>query len=298
MITLIANPAAGSGRAKKVVLTIENYLHQKNIPFRTWYTTAPGTATELARKAAAEYNTGDQSSSLLLSIGGDGTFLETVQGMMGSKLPLAQIPAGTGNDFLKTLGVPMEPLPALEHILNATPRSIDMGTVNDEVFVNECGAGFDVTVLDHAASAKKHMRGLAPYLWGVIKAIFTHRSRPMRIIGDGKILFEGNCLVFSVANGRFIGGGIPISPEASVSDGLLDLIVMKSCSRLQMVCYLPGLLRGKILSFQDTKVHTRVKEVIVDPLDQQDLRINVDGEISNRPKCCFSILPNALTIQM
>ncbi len=298
MITLIVNPAAGNGRSKKIALWVEKALEQKKISYRRWETTAPGDATQLARQAAEEHRSQPDPSDLLLVIGGDGTFLESVQGMMDSELPIAEIPAGTGNDFLKTLQVPRKPLPALEHILVAKPRKIDLGTVNEDLFANECGAGFDVTVLDHAESAKRYARGLAPYLWGVIKAIFTHRSRTMEIIADGETLFQGDCLVFSVANGGFIGGGIPISPQATVTDGFFDLIVIKNCSRLRMVSYLPGLLVGKILTFKHTVIHKKVKEVSVYSPDGQPLRVNVDGEISNRAQCHFKILPGQLHIKM
>ena len=298
MITLIVNPAAGNGRSKKIVLRVEKALKQKKLPYRIWETSKPGNATQLARQAAEEHAQDPDPSSLLLVIGGDGTFLESVRGLMDHSLPIAQIPAGTGNDFLRTLQVPRKPLAALEHILNTTPRRIDLGTVNEDLFANECGAGFDVTVLDHAESAKRYVRGLAPYLWGVIKGIFTHRSQPMEIIADGEILFSGDCLVFSVANGRYIGGGIPISPRASVSDGLLDLIVVRSCRRLRMISYLPGLLQGKILAFQDTVVHKRVKEIMVRGLDDRSLRVNIDGEISNRHQCHFTICPGKLLIKM
>ncbi len=298
MITLIVNPTAGNGRSKKIVLSVENALRQKKLDYRKWETQSPGDATQLAQKAAQEHSNSPKSSDLLLVVGGDGTFLEAVRGVMESDLPIAEIPAGTGNDFLRTLQVPRKPLPALEHILSAQPRQLDIGTLNEDLFANECGAGFDVTVLDHAEFAKRYVRGLAPYLWGVIKAVFTHQSRPMEIKADNETLFEGDCLVFSVANGNYIGGGIPISPKASVNDGFFDLIVIKACSRWQMVGYLPGLLKGKILQFKDTVVHRKVKTVSVRPLDGKELRVNVDGEITNRSQCFFQIHPGKLTVQM
>ncbi len=298
MITLIVNPVAGNGRSKKIDLSVENALRQKNLAFRRWETLAAGDATRFARKAAENHAENPDPSDLLLVIGGDGTFLEAVRGVTGSDLPIAGIPAGTGNDFSRSLQLPRKPLSALEHILNARPRQLDIGTVNNDLFANECGAGFDVTVLHHAEFAKRYVRGLAPYLWGVIKAVFTHQSRPMEIKADGETLFEGDCLVFSVANGTYIGGGIPISPEASVTDGFFDLIVVKACSRLRIVGYLPGLLKGKILQFKDMAVHKKVKTVSVRPLDGGELLVNVDGEISKRSQCFFQIHPGKLTVQM
>ncbi len=297
MITLLVNPVAGNGRSKKVAISASNWLKERNIPHCIRETTASGAAKEMVKEIAATYR-GDPSD-MILSIGGDGTFLEVVQGALESKIPIASLPAGTGNDFLKSLNVPSDPIAALEHIYNAPVREIDVGMLNGELFVNECGAGFDVMVLDYAEKAKKHVRGLLPYLWGVICTIFTYYSSPMIISADGKEVFRDDCLVFSVANGKFIGGGIPISPNAEPTSGKLELLVLKACSRLRLMSYLPGLLRGKILSFRDTVVNCRADTVTVQPADpSKTLRVNIDGEITDMKTCTFSILPRSLSIHM
>ncbi len=295
MITLIINPTAGNGRSKKVAATIIERLKAEKIPHRIFETASPGHASELAHQAAEDYQDGD----FLLTVGGDGTFLETLQGALDGPLPLAAIPAGTGNDFLKTLKVPSDPLQALEHILSSPIRKIDIGTLNDSLFANECGAGFDVAVLDYAEQAKKHFHGLLPYLWGVLCAIFRYQSIPMEIIADGKTVFSGDCLVFSVANGQYIGGGIHISPTADPQSGKLELIVVQDSPLMRIIFrYLPGLLGGKILTFRDTVVHCRADSVQARPLRDPALRVNVDGEIKNMADCSFSISPSALCIKM
>lgn len=295
MLTLIINPAAGNGRSKKIANAVQEQLCEKGIEYRPLFTEAPNHAAELARRAAEDYREGDY----LITIGGDGTFLEALQGVLGSALPIAAIPAGTGNDFLKSLKVPKEPLSALEHILASSVRRIDVGQLNGALFANECGAGFDVAVLDYAEKAKKHCRGLLPYLWGVLCAIFSSKAIPMEIIADGKTVFCGDCLVFSVANGQYIGGGIHISPEADPSSGKLELIVLRNCSRARMTFrYLPGLLQGKILSFADTVVHCRADTITARPLEADHLRVNVDGEIQDLPSCEFSVRPASLPVHM
>lgn len=299
MITLLVNPVAGGGRAKNVAIAVCKRLDERNLPYRVWETTCPGEAKTLVQKAADEYRADPQPNSLLLSVGGDGTFLEVVQGALGSDLPVASLPAGTGNDFLKSLKIPSDPMAALEHILAAPIRRIDIGKVNDLLFANECGAGFDVTVLDYANQYRKKIRGSASYLLGVIRAIFGHQSAPMLIHADGEEVFRGDCLVFSVANGKFIGGGIPISPQADPESGKLELIILKHCSRPRMCSYVPGLLFGKILNFKHTVVHCRADRVSVCCLNEgQSLRVNIDGEIRDLPQCEFSILPHSLPIQM
>ncbi len=300
MITLLVNPVAGSGKAKNVAISVVERLKELNLPHRVWETHYPNEAKELAAKAAKEHREDPQKENILLSIGGDGTFLEVIQGAMGSELPVASLPAGTGNDFLKSLGVPSDPMAALDHVLKSNIRQIDIGKVNDLIFANECGAGFDVTVLDYANQYRKKIRGPASYLLGVIAAIFRHRSAPMVIYADGKEVFRGNCLVFSVANGQYIGGGIQISPEADVQSEKLELIILQDCPRARMLFnYLPGLLAGKILRFKDTVVHCRADSVSVAPLREgETLRINIDGEIRDLPQCEFKVLPRTLPIHM
>jgi YegS/Rv2252/BmrU family lipid kinase len=296
MITLLLNPTAGGGKAKNVAISVIERLKELNLPHRLWETTAPGHARTLAAKAAKERL---EEDDLLLSLGGDGTFLEVVHGAMGSDLPVAAIPAGTGNDFLKSLKVPLDPKAALDHILNATVRKIDLGKINETIFANECGAGFDVTVLDYANQYRKKIKGSLSYLFGVVTAIFKHRSSPMVIEADGEKVFEGDCLVFSVANGKYIGGGIPISPQADVESGALELIVLQNCSRPRMCSYLPGLLAGKILQFKDTIVHCRAKMISVkSPDPTKAFRVNIDGEILDMAECNFRILPHSLLVHM
>lgn len=299
MITLLVNPVAGGGKAKNVAISVANRLDQLKLPHRIWETHYPNEAKELAIRAAKEHRDNPQKENMLLSIGGDGTFLEVVQGTLDSGLPVACLPAGTGNDFLKSLGVPSEPMAALEHILNAGVRHIDLGKVNDLIFANECGAGFDVTALDYAIQYRKKIRGAASYLLGVLTAIFRHKSAPMVIRADGKEVFRGNCLVFSVANGQYIGGGIRISPEADVQSKKLELIVIQDCSRPRMCSYLPGLLAGKILQFKDTVVHCRAETISAAPLrESETLRVNIDGEIRDLPQCEFTILAHTLPVRM
>ncbi len=296
MVSLIINPTAGNGRSKKVANAVIEQLSKKNIPFQALETEYPGHATQLAKQAAKQYKDGD----FLLSIGGDGTFLEMLQGALGSGIPIASIPAGTGNDFLKSLQVPSAPMDALEHILQAEPRMIDVGQLNEFVFANECGTGFDVAVLDYAEKAKKYFHGLIPYLWGVIRTIFSYHPTPLKITADGKTVFSGDCLVVSIANGQYIGGGIQISPTADPQSGDLELIVVQDCPRMRMICrYLPGLLGGKILSFKDTVVHCRASAITVQPLAEgASFRVNVDGEIRDLADCAFSIQPAVLPVKM
>ena len=142
MIYAICNPTAGSGRGEKIGHKIQAILDSERIPCLLRMTERPGHATELARQAR------DAQAETVLAIGGDGTAFEVARGLVGSDTPLGVIPAGTGNDFVKTIGVPQDPESALEYVLASEPQKTDVGEINGEMFLNEIGTGFDVSVLD------------------------------------------------------------------------------------------------------------------------------------------------------
>lgn len=284
---VIINPTAGNRWAEKIAIQILGRLTELGIDHKAFYTEYAGHAEILAQQSVK------QNVHMVLSIGGDGTAFEIARGLMNSQTFLGIIPAGTGNDFIKSLHLPSSPLGVLDFILNHPARPVDMGTINGQVFINVCGIGFDVSVLDYSIKAKKYVRGMLPYLWGVIQTIIHYHSSDIQLEIDGKVVRKGQILVCSIANGRYIGGGMPISPKSEINDGLLDVVVIDNVRRPRMVKYLPGLLSGKILTFKDT-VSFRGKHVVVTSKNQ--MRLNVDGEIFPFEKAVFEILPGALSV--
>ena len=287
MIVAICNPTAGSGRAKRIGAQIEEKLKEAGCACRLVYSERPGHATELARAARAD------GAELVLSVGGDGTALETARGLIGSDCPLGVIPAGTGNDFVKTLGIPQEPLAALSHILAHPARKTDVGEINGRVFLNEIGTGFDVSVLDHAEKAKKYCRGLLPYLYGVVKTLFRFRSVPITFSIEGGEEKTLDAFVIGAANGGMIGGGIPIAPDAKADDGLLDIVIVQKIPRAKLLARLLGLMRKKVLAFPET-LYFRASSII---FSMPNMRLNIDGEIVPEEKAEARIIPGALLIR-
>lgn len=169
MRMLIVNPIAGCGYALKVMEQVQSVLTARNLPFRVMRTEYPGYAAKLAREAV------EMGCEAVYVIGGDGTFSEAARGLAGSGIPIGLIPAGTGNDFVKTLGTPKEPMAALDFILSHEPRPCDAIDLNGQMFLNVAGAGFDVTVLENVADFGGKIRGLLPYLVGLIRAIWKHQ---------------------------------------------------------------------------------------------------------------------------
>ncbi len=286
MIDLIINPAAGNGRSLAWGKEIEGVLTKRQIPYRAHQTEHPFHATQLAKEAAAN------GSDKVLSIGGDGTAFEVACGLIGSDVPLGIIPAGTGNDFIKSLNTPRKPMEALDFILSHSPRAVDIGNLNDRIFLNCCGVGFDVMVLDYSLKAKKYVHGLLPYLYGVIRTIFTYKPVDIEYTVDGGKTITASVLICSIANGKYIGGGIPIAPPASVDDGLFDLVTVQAVPRWKIPFYLPGLMMGKVHKFKVAKL-SRCKAVT---LKCPHMRLNVDGEILNMDEAAFSVVQGPLKV--
>ena len=282
----IVNPAAGTGFALTTMQDLEEQLASRNVEYRVFRTEAPGHATRLASELA-----GDRDVIAVVSVGGDGTAGEVAAGLTGTGKPMGIIPAGTGNDFIKSAGIPNDPPKALELLLSGNTVPIDTGTVNDRFFLNVCGTGFDVTVLDYAESEKEKHRGLTPYFLGLIKAIFHYESVRLTIEADG-IREEGQYLICSLANGRFIGGGIPICPVADIQDGFLDLVLISNIRKWQIPFYLPGLMMSRALKFRITR-HRKVRNVTV---EGSSLRINIDGDIVSLSRAEFRINPSSLVL--
>ena len=285
-LAFIVNPVAGTGYAEKVMLRLEDSLKQRGIEYQIYHTSGPGNGTELAASLAALENI-----RAVVSVGGDGTAGEVAAGLTGTGKPMGIIPAGTGNDFIKSAGIPNDPEKALELLLSGKPVPTDTGMINEQFFLNVCGTGFDVTVLDYAESEKEKHRGLLPYFLGLIKAIFHYENISIHVNADGDEM-KGKYLVCSIANGRFIGGGIPICPEADISDGLLDLVLIQSRRRWQIPFYLPGLMLSRDLHFRITR-HQRVSSVRI---EGDHLRINIDGEIRPVSSAEFTIHPASLML--
>ncbi len=282
----ILNPAAGNGYAKQVMNKITEMLDEWRMDYHVLETNGPGDATRIARNL-----TDRPDSSVVVSVGGDGTASEVAAGMYGTGKTMGIIPAGTGNDFVKTVRIPKAPAAAMRFMLDRPPRPVDTGMINGDFFLNVCGTGFDVTVLECAEDKKKKYRGLMPYFLGLIQAIRVYAPSKLQIQFNEREE-DGEYLVCSVANGKIIGGGIPICPAADVHDGKLDLVMIKNVPRWQILFYLPGLMMSKDLSFKITE-HKRTEAVTI---RGQGLKFNIDGEIRRMDEARFEICPGSLML--
>lgn len=283
-MVLMINPTAGNGRAARVGDEMVEALEKAGVAYEAVYTEYAGHAQTLARAAA------EGGVDTVVAVGGDGTVLEVMRGIFGTKAALGIIPAGTGNDVVKMLNIPREPAAALAHLLQTPPRPLDAGRINETLFLNVCGTGFDVVVLEYALSAKRYVRGMLPYLWGVLRTILTYKPVRVTITADDEAPFTQDILLLAIANGRFIGGGMEVAPDAHPDDGLFDVIVVDHMPRWRMPFQLPKFLNGRIRQIPGTR-YVRCRRV---KMEGAAMRVNVDGEIVPMASAELSILPGGL----
>ncbi len=232
-VAVIVNPAAGKGRAKRYAEQV-----QAAMPFaEVCFTERPGHATELA-KAAAE-----RGVEIAAALGGDGTVRETAAGLFGSNTALGVLPLGSGNDFARALNIPLQLDKALDALLNAEFRPIDVGEDADGLFVCMSGVGFASEVTRNAANARL-FRGPAAYAYGVVKALLQMRPVPMRLHLDGETR-EMEALFVLAQNIPYCGGGQLMAPNALINDGKLDVVVVEPVGRLELLRIFPRVYSGR-----------------------------------------------------
>lgn len=287
-MVLLVNPVAGGGRARRAGQTAARLLQERGVQFVLWESRRPGHARQLARRAAGA------GEKLVLCVGGDGTLLEVARGLMGSACALGIIPAGSGNDLARSIGLPRPVEAAVDRALTGPRWAMDVALADGMPYLNLCGAGFDVSTLDYAYAARRYLPGgKAPYLAGVLGSALAYRPRVMTVEVDGAVFARGPMLLTAVANGRYLGGGIPVAPSARVDDGLLEVVCVRAVPAATRLSYLPGLMRGRIEDFSATLRCTgrRVR------LTPAPLRMELDGQITTVPRGEFAIRPGALWIQ-
>ncbi len=239
-VRAILNPRAGLA-ARRALAAFDAVKHNwEALDVRV--TERPGHATELAREAA------ERGDGLVLAVGGDGTTNEVVCGLLGSETILGLIPAGSGNGLGRILGLSLTPQRALEQLLEAEVKRIDVGRINGRPFVNVAGFGFDAAVGSafHDWGRGGGRRGILPYVLISVRQVRDYASVPCRIAIDGTPRFDLPVFMATFANGRQFGAGAVIAPRAYLDDGLLDIVIIEDRRRAEIILNAARLFFGSI----------------------------------------------------
>lgn len=284
-IRYILNPKAGGGRAEKVwrsLLQLDPSLEASALR-----TDGPGAAEELALKAARE------GASAIVAVGGDGTLHEVVNGLIGlDRVPaVGVIPCGTGNDFARSTGLPRSPRRALEVCRTGYTRRVDVGTINDRVFINVAGFGFDAAVAKEVASRRgSGPTGTLPYLMAVLRLVGTYRPTEVTITVDGRA-FRTPLLFGAVGNGSTYGGGMRICPHAAVDDGLFDLCLAHDLKAGETLANLARVFFGSHINHPKC-TYRQAQRVHVD--GPSEVAVHADGQLLGSLPARFELIPRAI----
>lgn len=241
------NPISGTGGKTLLLDIIKRKTSEKEIPFEILHTNAAGEYTYLKEKIATEKITD------IIVCGGDGTLNQVANALQGININIGIVPMGSGNGLAFAAKIPKRIDKALEIIFKGKAEFVDSFYINDKFSCMLCGLGFDAQVAHDFAKQQK--RGLATYIKQSTKNFFTAKPYAFEITLNGKSI-NTEAFFISIANSNQFGNNFTIAPQASLHDGLLDIVVVNKMSKLRMIwTVLKQIRNGQVRMYEDKKYH-------------------------------------------
>lgn len=284
-IALLTNPTAGRGRAIRVRDTALPRLHAAGFAVRTLQGQDADEALDLARQCIAD---GVES---LLVCGGDGITHLGVQAVAGTDTTLGILPAGTGNDVARYLDLPLkDPLAAIDRYIAGRTRRIDLARSGSKYFATVLAAGFDALV-NERANQMSWPKGQMRYNIATLAELRTFTPLHYTLELDGQAR-ELDAMMVAVGNGPSFGGGLRITEGALLDDGLLDVVLFKPMSRVDLVRTYPQLFKGTHTSHPQYEHHRVSRVTVASP----GIVAYADGERFGELPLTVECAPGALTV--
>jgi diacylglycerol kinase (ATP) len=298
---IIVNPNAGNGKGKKDWDRISALLNSEDIHFRVLFTGRKGHAKSIAFEGIKS------GFRKIITVGGDGTLNEVVNGVFlntvcpTTDISLALIPVGTGNDWGRMFGIPLDYEKAIKIIRENKLMLHDVGKVSsfegaekkERYFINIAGLGFESVVVRRTNYQKdKGRSGKAIYFYNLLISLLSYKNTRAEIIIDGE---KKNADIFSlnVGNGRYCGGGMRQTPNALPDDGLLDVTLINGIGKFEIIRNLRILYDGTILNHPKIEgFRCRNIKVFSDSV----IYVEADGESLGHTPAEFSIVPAGISI--
>ncbi|GAB2446119.1 diacylglycerol/lipid kinase family protein [Nocardia tengchongensis] len=299
-IALVTNALSGHGKGALVAVEAANRFVEFGVQVTEIRGESAADSERLVRKALADP---DKRPDAVVAAGGDGLVGVVLQALAGTGVPLGLIPGGTGNDLARELGIPDDTAAAVATILDGRTRAIDLGTVETEEsgravwFATVTGTGLDARVTLRA-NALRWPNGPMRYTVAALLELVGKLAVPYRIEltgspdhPDGTVL-ELDAVMVAVGNTSTYGGGMRITPDAEIDDGLLDLTVVGAMSRLEMLRLLPTLSAGKRID-HPAAVQYRAREI---RLTAPGAPATADGDPAGHLPALFRAHPGVLDV--
>ncbi len=295
----LVNPASAAGSTGKRWPELARRAAAVGLEGDALLSERRGHLAELAREAAAG------GASLLVVVGGDGSVNEVANGLAGVPSPPAVsiVPRGTGWDFVRTFGIPRSVEDAARVALRGVERAIDLGAVTYRswdgeerraVFANVASAGMSGAIAQRANETSKALGGKVSYLWATFAVFARWSATDVEVTVDGESR-QGRMFDVVVANGRFLGGGMEMCPEAEPDDGLFDVLTIGDVTKRDLVLTMPKIYRGTHLPHPKAEL-LRGSVVSID--SEAPIPIELDGEQPGTTPVRFDVMPKALRLRV
>ncbi len=288
MFGILVNPSSGTGQARPVLDGIRSLLRDRHQDVSVYLFSSPEDVTHQVDRAMKDGCTD------LVCMGGDGTLSNVVNCIAGKEVTLYVVPCGTGNDFARALKLPKDPLQAFCKQLNGSPVRIDCGSINGRHFINVSGSGFDVEVLRKTEELKPVCGNDRAYRKALFAILSSYRPSTFQVSLDNGPFEEIPSVIIEIANGQYIGGGLRVAPDADLTDGLFDVIVVRPIPAFLIALLFPLLICGLHVRFPFLCRVRRARRVV---LRRPGMVVNIDGELEPMNEAEFVINPGSLTVR-
>ena len=236
MLILFANPTSGRWKGAKVLAIIEKYLISQNLHFILISTSSLNQSLLLLKGNIQKY-----PEAKVIVIGGDGMVHAAINNIENN--PIGLIPAGTGNDFARALGLALDdPISSIKRATSANIDLVDLGKVGEDYFAAICSTGFD-SIVNERANGLKWPHGKMKYNIAMLLELSRFQPKSYKIVVDGKSL-ETQAMLIAIANGLSYGGGMKVCPAAQLQDGLLDIMILGPVSKFEFIRIFPSVFKG------------------------------------------------------
>jgi YegS/Rv2252/BmrU family lipid kinase len=284
-LALIVNPSAGGGRAGRALADVRRALDRLGLEHRAELTRDLGHAAGLARSAAA-------AGEAAVAFGGDGLVGAVAGALRGDDGVLGVLPGGRGNDFARVLGIPLEPVSACEVLSSGTVRAHDLGEVDSRTFIGIASCGFD-SVANRIANETRIVRGNLVYVYGALRALASWKPATFTLQFDGDRQLTASGYTVAAANSRAYGGGMLMAPDASLEDGLLDVVIVGATRKLRFLRLLPTVFKGEHVSLSNVEV---VRSASVRIAASRPFTLYADGDPIAELPATIRALPSAVRV--
>jgi diacylglycerol kinase (ATP) len=288
-LVVVANPAAGHGRAGRLIGKVTTALHRLRLPHEIRVSESGADVEGLARVAA------DDGAKIVAALGGDGTISLAANGLLGTGAALAALPAGTGDDFAKGIGAGK--LDTAVELL-ANPKIVDLDVIevttgaDKRNFINIAGAGFDSEVNETANGMTVKLGATGTYVVALLKTLSRFSPASFTIQVDDERM-ELDAMLVEVGSGRWTGGGMKVLPNAIMNDGLLDVCVVEALSKPAFLRAFPRVFVGSHTTHPKVRMRTGSR---VQVEANRRVLVFADGELVGSLPAIFEVHPAALPV--